>query len=431
MKIECYNKVKTNLWGIWGFMKKDDAINSLGRSYKGLVGETAYDNNNATIKTITKDYSNKFDTLQACFLSDMHIGSCDFDIQGLMNTLRYANSQENAVIFILGDALNTAIVGSKSDPYEDILTPQQQIDVFSEFLKIAKGNNEMAKALKELNDTGKIVVLHSGNHEERIHKAVGVSTTKLAADIAGLGDAFAPYFASTTLKLRQALAPNGKVDVQIISHHGTGISSIDGTFRLLKTVGPADMCVIGHTHQHSMKFDRTIRSDSNGNQVYHDVLCLTLPSSGGGTYGAGMALPDTAKQSAVWVAISSQPNPFAGQISPTGVGYSDFIPTFAFFTPTNSYDTTIKKRRISSAKHAIQKAIQESQSDVDQKMEDYLTAVKNQEDLVRERVARSITEKPKREPSGFEAYIRAKESQAQESIENTELEDEQEQGGKE
>ena len=41
------------LWGL-GFMKKD-SINGLGEHYRGLVGDIAYNDTNATIKTIVKD----------------------------------------------------------------------------------------------------------------------------------------------------------------------------------------------------------------------------------------------------------------------------------------------------------------------------------------------------------------------------------------
>ncbi len=387
-----------------------DAIKDLDKQYKSMVGDIAYNNNNATIKSIKKDYSNKFSTLQVCFFSDPHIGSCDFDIKGLTDTLKYANSQENAIIFILGDALNTAIVGSKSDAYEDILEPQEQLDFFSEVLKIAKGDNEMSKVLKDLKDTGKIVVLHSGNHEDRIRKAVGISTTKLAASVAGVDEAFAPYYASTELVLRQPLSKDGKFPIRIVTHHGTGISNIDGTFRLLRNVDNADMCVIGHTHQQSMKYERVIGINDEGEQEYHDVLCLTLPSSGGGTYGAGMALPDTAKQSAVWVAVSSQPSPFAGKISPTGIAYPSITPAFAFFTPSNSNDTTIKLKRDNSAKRVIRNALKsEEYAKTVKKIDEATNAIADLEEYLRKKVQSAITEKPMKKPDGFDEYIKAKE----------------------
>lgn len=388
------------LWGNNWIMKKD-SIARLDDKYRSLVGDFAYNDKNVTIKSITKDYSDKFDTLQVCFLSDLHIGSCDFDIKGLLDTLRYADSQENAIIFILGDSMNTAIVGSKSDAYEDILSPQSQLDVFSRVLKIAKGDKELVRVLKDLNDTGKIVVLHSGNHEERITKAVGVSTTKLAADVAGVRDAFAPYYASTNLVLRQPLSKDGKFNFGVVSHHGTGISNVDGVFRLLRNVDNANLCVIGHTHQQSMKHERLIKVDKDGKQNYHDVMCLTLPSSGGGTYGAGMALPDTAKQSAVWMAISSQPNPLAGKISPTGIAYPDIVPACAFFTPTNTMDTSIKKQRNNAARRAIQRACEEKGDAVRDIIEHAIQEIGNFEQYTRAEVEKAIAEKPRKKPKGY------------------------------
>ena len=92
-------------------VSKNNELSKLDSNYKDIVGNTAYNNKNVTIKSIVKDYSDKFDTLQVCFISDTHIGSSDFDIKGLVQNLKYADSQENAVIFFLGDGLNTAIVG--------------------------------------------------------------------------------------------------------------------------------------------------------------------------------------------------------------------------------------------------------------------------------------------------------------------------------
>ncbi|MBQ4558241.1 MAG: metallophosphoesterase [Clostridia bacterium] len=383
-----------------------DSTKILDNNYKKLVGDAAYNSTNATIKTITKDYSDKFDTLQICFLSDMHIGSCDFDIKGLTETLRYADSQENAVVFMLGDALNTAIVGSKSDAYEDILSPQEQLDIYSQILQIAKGDKNLAKVLKNLNDTGKIVVVHSGNHEDRIRKAVGISTTKIAADIAGVGDSFAPYYASTDIILRQPSSPDGKFHFGVITHHGTGISNIDGTFRLLRNVDNANLCVIGHTHQQSMKYERLVKVDENGKQMYHDVLCLTLPSSGGGTYGAGMSLPDTAKQSAVWMLVSSQMNPFANKLSSTGIAYPEIVPACAFFNPTNKMETHIKQKRLNATKRAITKGYAEESKKVNDKIDEAVSAIIEFEEYVRGKVEKSITEPKRKEPKGFDEYIK-------------------------
>ena len=371
----------------------ENSIKKLNAKYKDLVGEAAYDNRNVTIKNITKDYSGKFDTLQVCFISDLHIGSSDFDIKGLLDTLKYAETQENAVIFFLGDSQNTAIIGSKSDAYQDILGPNQQLDIFANILKIARGDKELSTVLQRLNDTGKLVVLHSGNHEERITKAVGINTTEIAANIAGVEDVFAQFYANTELLLRQEGAKDGKFRFGIVSHHGTGISNIDGTFRLLKTISNPDMCVIGHTHAFSMKTERTIRRDDQ-DQVYHDITCITLPSSGGGTYGAGMALPDTHKQSAVWIAVSSQPNPYAGKTSPTGVKYPEFIPTIAFFNPSNTPNNRNKINRHRHAVSVINREYKKEDDDLLKQADDFLAYIAKTYEKTGKKIASRITEKP-------------------------------------
>lgn len=371
----------------------ENAIKSLNTKYKNLVGETAYNNRNVTIKNITKDYSQKFDTLQVCFISDLHIGSSDFDIKGLLETLKYAESQENAVIFFLGDSQNTAIIGSKSDAYQDILGPHQQLDIFANILKIAKGDRELSTVLQRLSSSGKIVVLHSGNHEERITKAVGINTTEIAANIAGIEDSFAQFYANTELLLRQESAEDGKFRFGIVSHHGTGISNIDGTFRLLKTISNPDMCVIGHTHAFSMKTERTILKEEN-EQTYHDITCITLPSSGGGTYGAGMALPDTHKQSAVWIAISSQPNPYAGRVSPTGIKYPKFIPTIAFFNPSNTPNNNNKINRHRQAQSVIQSQYKNINNEALSKIDDILEYLASSYENATKKIIGRIKERP-------------------------------------
>lgn len=407
---------------------KNNDLDKLTSNYRDIVGNNAYNNKNVTIKSIVKDYSDKFDTLQVCFISDTHIGSSDFDIKGLYENLKYADSQENAVIFFLGDGLNTAIVGSKSDTYEDVMNPQDQLDFFSNILKIAKGENKLklVKMFKKLEDSGKIVVVHSGNHEDRITKAVGISPTKMAADIAGVGNSFAPFFANTDLILRQPLSSDGKFHCRIVTHHGTGIKNIDGTFRLLRNIDNADMCVIGHTHQYAIKTDRTLCVDENGEQCYKDVICMSLPSSGGGTYGAGLALPNVYKQTAVWFALSSQPNPYKNIVSPTGVKHPDIVPAYAFFSPTNSIDANIENEKASIASNVIQKNLSEQGLEINKDITKLLKSLKTFEDKTRKEIIKNITDKQKEIPEGFLNYLDSKKSSSTFLEESKDTDDEKE-----
>lgn len=407
---------------------KNNDLDKLTSNYRDIVGNNAYNNKNVTIKSIVKDYSDKFDTLQVCFISDTHIGSSDFDIKGLYENLKYADSQENAVIFFLGDGLNTAIVGSKSDTYEDVMNPQDQLDFFSNILKIAKGENKLklVKMFKKLEDSGKIVVVHSGNHEDRITKAVGISPTKMAADIAGVGNSFAPFFANTDLILRQPLSSDEKFHCRIVTHHGTGIKNIDGTFRLLRNIDNADMCVIGHTHQYAIKTDRTLCVDENGEQCYKDVICMSLPSSGGGTYGAGLALPNVYKQTAVWFALSSQPNPYKNIVSPTGVKHPDIVPAYAFFSPTNSIDANIESEKASIASNVIQKNLSEQGLEINKDITKLLKSLKTFEDKTRKEIIKNITDNQKEIPEGFLKYLDSKKSSSTFLEESKDTDDEKE-----
>ncbi len=382
-------------------------IDSLDRDYLDMVGANAYNNKNVTIKNITRDFSDKFDKLQLCFISDTHIGSSDFDIKGLIENLKYADSQENALVFFLGDGMNTAIIGAKSDPYEDIMKPQQQLSFYSKILALAKGNQKLTDVLNNLNSAGKIVVVHSGNHEDRITRAVGVSTTKMAADIAGVGEAYAPFYASTTLLLRQPKAQDGKFPINIITHHGTGVRNSDGIFRLIRNVNNVDLAVIGHTHQHSISLDRTIKVDEDGEQYYHDIMYVTLPASGGGTYGAGMALPDVAKQSAVWVEVSSQPNSEADRISPTGIRHRKIIPAFAFFPPNIRLTTNIQNKRKEQARRVINGS-KAGDKGVYSSVDELLAKVAETEKKKYAKVADRIAEVAEEAPAGFEEYVKSK-----------------------
>ena len=397
------------------------SINELNDKYIGLVGETAYNNRNVTIKNISRDFSDKFDTLQVCFISDLHIGSSDFDIKGLLETLKYAESQENAVILFLGDAQNTAIVGSKSDAYQDILGPHQQLDIFANILRIAKGDRQISTILQKLSDSGKIIVVHSGNHEERITKAVGINTTEIATNIAGVEDTFAQFYANTDLILRQEKSDNGKYHFGIVTHHGTCISNIDGTFRLLKTISNPNMCVIGHTHAFSMKTERTV-DVHKGNQYYRDITCITLPSSGGGTYGAGMALPDTHKQSAVWIAISSQPNPYAGKSSPTGVRYPDFIPVISFFNPTNTPNTNNKIKLHNKSKKIISNYYKKQDEIILSQIDELLSTIYSTQEDCTSHLSRKLKQKAKPIPAGFQEYLDSKHNSESFCEENTQSE---------
>ena len=165
-------------------MVKNNNISVLGKDYKNQVGEYALRNNNVTCKDIVVDLSNKFDSINLCFFSDTHLGSSDADIKGILQNLDYIDKSDDSFAFVMGDSANMAIVGSKSDQYEDILSPQEQLDDYITFLKAANGNKTVADKFLGLQKQGKVIVAHLGNHEERIKRSVGLNVVKIAAESA-------------------------------------------------------------------------------------------------------------------------------------------------------------------------------------------------------------------------------------------------------
>ena len=396
--------------GGWDMSKIDSFDKNLGKYSKSeVVNETG----DVTIASITKDASNH-DTIQIYAVGDLHYGSRGSLRKELLENLEYANRQDNAYVFFLGDMMNTAIVGSKSDPYEDDKNPQEQLDFFSEILAYAKGDQRIIdlltnlnKSNKILNSSGKVVVVHSGNHEDRVTRTVGISSTKAAADIAGVGNSYAPFFALSTILLRQPLAEGGVFPVTFFTHHGTGISNSDQMFKLMRNVCNADYYMAGHTHKPSLGFKRNICTEANGKQYYHKATYIVVPAGGGGTYAAGKAMADVPKQAGVWFTISTQPNPDVNRISPTGIKYRPIEPALAGFNEKVEPTTQIQQKRTKQAKQTIS-GCKVGDKHIYKEIDKLLTGIANAQESTINKIKRRIVEKPLPEPEGFEEFLAQK-----------------------
>ncbi len=392
-----------------------------------------------TVNSRVFDFSNKFSKMQLCFIGDVHFGTPDSNIEGVIDNLKYASQQENAIVFFMGDMMNAAILGSKSDIYAEVLTPQAQLDLFTKILTYSQGNIEVPKYLVKLLEENKIFLpddslkcldkaksniatINEGNHEARIYKAVGISPSKTVAETAGVDEAFAPYFSNTEIKLKNNHEKDKSISFKIVGHHGTGNSNIDHVVsRYPKQVDGADLYVIGHTHDHVQTSRRYVdlKIDENGQekQVYRDVEFISLPASGGGTYAAGMSLPKRHQQTAVWMEIEPQINPQAGKISATGVTYPDYIVAKSFFSPSlnQSYNKKME-RPVRQAKYVIRNMSENLMGVLKNSVDSSLENIKEYGDEVTKAIIDAIRVKPLKEPKGFVEYLEQK--QKSEQVEN-------------
>ena len=171
-------------------------------------------------------------------IADLHIGdpaSQDDVIKSLLNDLL---STENRYTILMGDLMNTAIAGSKSDFYGEILKPSEQLQRCYNLLSPVKD---------------KILGIVSGNHEDRISKSVGVDMTQLLATELGIPQLYSDTSALIFLRFSgRKDNKQHKMTYSIYVNHGHGGGRRPGgKVNALADFGSiidADCYIVGHTH---------------------------------------------------------------------------------------------------------------------------------------------------------------------------------------
>ena len=250
--------------------------------------------NNETIIKNTIDFSESYDTCVLVFTGDWHIGTVDFDIYEAEKVINYVLQTPNAKMLCLGDMMNAAIVNSVSNQFEDIIYPQEQWDVF-------------VSLLKQVAEQGKLVAVHTGNHERRISKDTSLDPMKQAADSLNAPQAHAPYFADTKLVLKCPYSKSGKFSFPLVTHHGDNgnpekNASIDND---------SLVNAIGHTHNFkSYITTKTIRGKKR------DILNIVIPALAGGNYGYQKGYKPIHKEAYHAIEVTAVLNPLYDRENP-------------------------------------------------------------------------------------------------------------------
>ena len=93
-------------------------------------------------------------------LGDVHIGSKEFDLKLFQQWIEMVKSDPNGAVVIVGDVMNMGLRNSKSNVYEEKLSPMEQKEFCYELLS----------PISE-----KIIAGCPGNHEYRMVKEVGTN----------------------------------------------------------------------------------------------------------------------------------------------------------------------------------------------------------------------------------------------------------------
>jgi len=166
-------------------------------------------------------------------IGDWHYGSPQADIPFIKQVLKRIQKEPEARWVGMGDLIENAIVGSKSDIYIQTLPPEKQVA-------------DVVKMLMPIRD--KCLFMIPGNHEERTMRLVGLHPDNIIAS--QLMVRYIGYSALAMLDLRRARTPRSFL---CYFHHSTGGGytaggKINAAAKLRLIVPTADATFSGHSH---------------------------------------------------------------------------------------------------------------------------------------------------------------------------------------
>jgi hypothetical protein len=166
-------------------------------------------------------------------IGDWHWGSRQCDDGFIYQLVKEIKDNPEAKWVGMGDFIENAIIGSKSDIYLQTIPPKEQVDA-------------IISILEPIKDKGLFLIL--GNHESRTMRAVGqqpedIISYALRIPVAG-------YSACAVFDLKKAHTPRS---FSCFFHHGAGGGytqggKINAAAKLRGIVPTADATFSGHTH---------------------------------------------------------------------------------------------------------------------------------------------------------------------------------------
>lgn len=203
------------------------------RVAKGYIDGLASDpSRDDELEVIHCDFSDH-DHLYLYPLGDVHAGSSRHDAKRWQEWTAYLTEAPNVAMLGMGDHFNAAIVGSKSEVYDEAMT-------------VSGAKRYLHRSLTPLADTGKLLGLFDGNHEDRIYRAVGDSPN---ADLGLLLDV--PYVRTAAMFVITV----GEVQYEVFARHGTGNGQALTSLYKGASVAHADIYLTAHTHRLAVTSD--------------------------------------------------------------------------------------------------------------------------------------------------------------------------------
>jgi len=169
-------------------------------------------------------------------LGDFHYGSRQCDVRFIQRLVDEIKGNPDARWVGMGDFIENAIIGSKSDVYLQTIPPKEQVD-------------EIIHILEPIRDKGLFFIV--GNHESRTMRVVGQQPEEILSY--ALRVPVAGYSACAVFDLTKAHTPR---TFSCYFHHGAGGGYTPGgkvnAASKLRLIAPtADATFSGHSHMTS------------------------------------------------------------------------------------------------------------------------------------------------------------------------------------
>ena len=235
------------------------------------------------MNVIRKELGNDLEYVNLYPLADLHIGSKFFKRKELEKHLEVINSDPNGLIILNGDLVNNTVKNSVGDIYEEVLNPEEQIDLLV----------ELFEPLKD-----KIIGVVTGNHEARTYRETGISILKNFCYRLGLIDVYSSISNVTFLSFGKSKGRDTvKQTFTIYNSHGRGGGKLIGskanrTHNLATIMPTADLFIHSHTHAPITFKDSYVMADTRnkGVSIQNRLFVNTNAYEGFGGYGEVIGL---------------------------------------------------------------------------------------------------------------------------------------------
>ena len=175
--------------------------------------------------------------LEILALSDLHVGDKNCNLDLINKLIDDVKNKQNRYAVLLGDLMNTAIAGSKSDVYSETMSTQEALD-------------KCVELLEPIRD--KILAVVPGNHEERVTRQIGFDMPLELAKRLGLENVYDATAALVFVKFGHGKTTAAPLTYTLYLNHGHGGGRrIGGKLNSLQDyalVIDADVYIVGHTH---------------------------------------------------------------------------------------------------------------------------------------------------------------------------------------